>query len=74
MNRAPGEHVVAALAALSASTVAGPLPAQDVGDPLPSVVPVLGISDRVRVSVDGVRIVGEVAGATLEGFEFVQGG
>ena len=73
MNRAPGKYVLAALAALAASTVASPLPAQDVGDPLPSVVPVLDISDRVRVSVDGVRIIGEVAGATLEGFEFVQG-
>ena len=72
-NRAAGKHVLAALAALSASTVAGPLPAQEVGDPLLTVVPVLGVSDRVRVSVDGVRIVGEVAGATLQGFEFVQG-
>ena len=51
-----------------------PSTAQEVGDPPPSVVPVLGIADRVRVSVGGVRIVGEVAGATLEGFEFVQGG
>ena len=72
-NRAAGTHVLVALVALSAST-AGPLPAQVVGDPPLSVVPVLGISDRVRVSVDGIRIVGVVASASDEGFEFVQGG
>ena len=72
-HRAIGKQVVVALAALSAST-ASPLPAQDVGDPSLSVFPVLGISDRIRVTVDGTRIVGEVASATGEGFEFVQGG
>ncbi len=72
-HRAIGKQVVVALAALSAST-ASPLPAQDVGDPPLSVFPVLAISDRIRVSVNGTRIIGEVAGATGEGFEFVQGG
>lgn len=72
-NRPAGKHVLVALVALSAST-ASPLPAQVVGDPPLSVVPVLAISDRVRVTVDGIKIVGEVASATDEGFEFVQGG
>ena len=72
-HRAIGKQVVVALAALSAS-MASPLPAQDVGDPSLSVFPILAISDRIRVSVNGTRIVGEVASATGEGFEFVQGG
>ena len=73
-NRAYVQHVLVALMTLSAPAVSRSLPAQVVGDSPLAVVPLLGISDRVRVSVGGIKIVGEVASATGEGFEFLQGG